>query len=506
MYFGPNRRRLIALLASLMLLFVASCGDDNGSGSSTVQDAGHLTDASYDVGEIGADSGVSIVRDKPLDLFVADDSGFEYEVAWENSGSLATSWLLDVTSGQWRSDEEVNRTTWRHDVILTVPGNATTDTALVIINGGDNDGGPLEQSDDAVKTAELVASLVRTPVVSISQIPNQPLTIVGEGEDMVEDDLVASSWHKAIETGDPTWSAYFPMARAVVRSMDAVQDHMAGLGTPVEGFVLAGFSKRGATTYLATAADERVIAMAPGVFDFLNFRPQAAHHLAVYGEPAPAVADYAEYNLLERVADPEAQILLETSDPYAYRDRFTMPKLIMASTGDQFFLPDAMQFYIDDLPGETLVRYVPNTGHGLTPEGQDLLDTIDPLVQWYKGIARGAERPTVSWTHDDGELTLTASTQPSTVRHWTATNDQARNFRIDVAGAIWESEELTSDSDSYTATVDAPAAAISRPVNTARPLSQVVDAMKNGSTKNSVSWCRHWAAKRTAACGMRSPK
>jgi PhoPQ-activated pathogenicity-related protein len=466
MYFGPNRRRLIALLASLMLLFVAACGDDNGSDTSTVQDVGQLSDVSADVadvGDVGADTddtGESIVRDKPLDLFVADDSDFEYEVAWEKTGGLATTYLLDVTSQTWRSEEEVNRTTWRHDVILTVPGNATTtDTALVIINGGDNDGGPLEQDDGEVSTAELIASLVRTPVVSISQIPNQPLTIIGEGEDMVEDDLVASSWHKAMETGDPTWSAYFPMARSVVRSMDAVQDHMSGLDQPVESFVLAGFSKRGATTYLATAADERVIAMAPGVFDFLNFRPQAAHHLAVYGEPAPAVADYAEYDLLERVADPEAQILLDTSDPYAYRDRFTMPKLIMASTGDQFFLPDSMQFYIDDIPGETLVRYVPNSGHGLTPPGQDLLDTIDPVVQWYKAIAGADERPTVSWTHAAGNLTLTASPQPTTVKLWTATNDQARNFRIDVVGDIWESVELTAEADgTYSASVDAPAA------------------------------------------------
>ncbi|QDG49189.1 hypothetical protein FIV42_00075 [Persicimonas caeni] len=462
--------RLLALLLTSMLL-VTACGDDSDQKPLQDQDTGVLADA----GDIGADaqqdaqhdagqdaqqdSGDSIVRDKPLDEFVADDSDFSYEVAWEKSSTVANSWLLDVTSGEWRSSEEVDRTTWRHDVILTVPKNADTTTALVIINGGDNDGGSPAQNDDEVSTAELVATLVRTPVVSISQIPNQPLTIFGEGEDMVEDDLVASSWYKAIETGDPTWSAYFPMARAVVRSMDAVQDHMDGLDQPVDNFVLTGFSKRGATTYLATAADPRVIAMAPGVFDFLNFRPQAAHHLAVYGEPAPAVADYAEYNLLERVADPDAQVLLDTSDPYAYRDRFTMPKLIMASPGDQFFLPDAMRFYIDDIPGETLVRYVPNTGHGLVPEGEELLDTIKPLVEWYKAIANDQARPTVSWTHDAGELTMTTSTEPDSVKLWTATNDQARNFRIDVVGAIWESQELTADTNGdYTATVDAPAA------------------------------------------------
>ena len=412
-------RRLLAVLVSSMLL--VACGDDGGHGSVDNQDAGGLADAYVDADAgADADAGRAVVRDKPLDQFVADDSHFDYEVAWDKEGAAAHSWLLDVTSQQWRTDQEVDRTTWRHDVVLSVPNGADTSTALVVINGGSNGGSLPQPGDDDISTIELLSALVGTPVVSISQIPNQPLTIVGEGEDMVEDDLVASSWHKAIETGDPTWSAYFPMSRAVVRSMDAVQDFMGGRGEPVDNFVLTGFSKRGATTYLATAADERVIAMAPGVYDFLNFRPQARHHLDVYGEPAPAVADYAEYNLLERIEDPEAQVLMDTSDPYAYRHRFTMPKLLMASPGDQFFLPDSMRYYLDDLPGETLVRYVPNTDHGLVPPGQDLLDTIQPLTAWYKAIVADEERPSLSWTHQDGQLTVTASPEPGTVRHATS--------------------------------------------------------------------------------------
>lgn len=456
--FELTARRLLALLLSLSLL-VAACGDDSGPKGSQPQDTG-LTDAAIDAGDVGADAadgGEQVTRDKPLDQFVADDSNFDYEIVWEKSGATADSFLLDVTSQKWRSDQEVDRTTWQHDVIVSVPKNSQSSTALVIISGGSN-GSPPDKSDDDVSTTELVAALVQTPVINIAQIPNEPLTIVGEGEDMVEDDLVASSWYKAIETGDPTWSAYFPMTRAVVRTMDAVQQVMADKDQPVDNFVLTGFSKRGATTYLATAVDERVIAMAPGVFDFLNFKPQAAHHLAVYGEPAPAVADYAEYNLLERVQEPGAATLLDNSDPYAYRDRFTMPKLIMASTGDQFFLPDSMRYYIDDIPGETLVRYVPNSGHGLVPPGQELLDTIQPLVAWYKMIVAGEERPTVSWTHDAGKLTMSTSVQPDRVRLWTATNDQERNFRIDVVGDIWESQELSADANGdYTATVDAPA-------------------------------------------------
>ncbi|MFW6053304.1 MAG: PhoPQ-activated protein PqaA family protein [Persicimonas sp.] len=198
-------RRFFILLLSTTL--VAACGDDAVDETSQNQDVGELADVYEDAPEADAagdadvgvdaqdggdqDGGEGIVRDKALDDFVADDSNFEYELVWEKSGAAATTWLLDVTSQKWRTEDEVDRTTWRHDVTISVPNNADTSTALVLINGGDNSGSPPEKNDDDVTTMELVAGLVRTPVISISQIPNQPLTIYGEGEDMVEDDLVA---------------------------------------------------------------------------------------------------------------------------------------------------------------------------------------------------------------------------------------------------------------------------------------------------------------------------
>ncbi len=36
--------------------------------------------------------------------------------------------------------------------------------------------------------------------------------------------------------------------------------------------------------------------------------------------------------------------MLEIIDPYEYRDLLTMPKLVLNSAGDQFFLPDSSQF------------------------------------------------------------------------------------------------------------------------------------------------------------------
>jgi len=57
----------------------------------------------------------------------------------------------------------------------------------------------------------------------------------------------------------------------------------------VDGFVVAGGSKRGWTTWTTAAVDRRVVAIAPMVIDLLNIVPSFQHHLAVYGYYAPAV-------------------------------------------------------------------------------------------------------------------------------------------------------------------------------------------------------------------------
>lgn len=395
----------------------------------------------------------------PLDAFVADTTGYHYDVLWEQGASGFQEAVLDVTSQTWRSSDEVDRTDWWHDVAIAWPDGAPTDLAIVVVSGGDNDPADRPAPDDgSLDEIEQVAALVNTPVISVSQIPNEPLTIAGQGGPRDEDDLVAATWDRVLETGDPTWSAYFAMTRAVVRSLDAVQDYMAARGTPIERFVVTGFSKRGATTWLVGAADPRVVAIAPGVFDFLNFRPQARHHLDVYGTPAPAVRPYAEYDLLKRIEDPEADVLLSTSDPYVYRDRLTLPKYVLASPGDQFFLPDAMRYYLTDLPGETLVRYEANTDHSLAQPDGDFMDTVLALTAWYATVRDGVDRPSLQWHLDGDTLSLTVDPAPASVKLWTATNPDARDFRREALGAVWTAENVTAASDgTFSATVPPPA-------------------------------------------------
>jgi PhoPQ-activated pathogenicity-related protein len=138
-------------------------------------------------------------------------------------------------------------------------------------------------------------------------------------------------------------------------------------------------------------------------------------------------------------ASAEYRRLMEIVEPYSYRDRLTLPKLLINSAGDQFFLPDSWRFYWDDLSGETRVRYVPNTGHSL--RGSDVGQTISAFLDF---IVEGATLPTMDWSVVDGEILVTTdpNTPPSAVTLWQVTNEESRDFRIDVIGENWTSTSL----------------------------------------------------------------
>ena len=53
-----------------------------------------------------------------------------------------------------------------------------------------------------------------------------------------------------------------------------------------------------------------------------------------------ATIDYYYENIFGRLDDPVMPRMTALIDPYEYRDRFVMPKLIISSTGDEFFMPD----------------------------------------------------------------------------------------------------------------------------------------------------------------------
>ncbi|MFO7974672.1 MAG: C45 family autoproteolytic acyltransferase/hydrolase [Candidatus Hydrogenedentota bacterium] len=175
------------------------------------------------------------------------------------------------------------------------------------------------------------------------------------------------------------------------------------------------------------------------MIDVLNVEHSMQHHWDAYGYWADAVGDYVDMDIMDWLHTPEFRDMMAIVDPYRYADnRLTMPKYIVNSTGDQFFLPDSSQFYFDALKGEKYLRYVPNTDHGLNQEA------IENVTAYYTAILTGTPRPEFTWSKQaDGSLRVETTTAPSEVRLWQATNPDERNFRLDSIGAAYTSSVLT---------------------------------------------------------------
>jgi len=376
-----------------------------------------------------------------LDDYVnAPDPSYNFTLAGEPVvGDGYKLYVFYMYSQQWRSLAEVDRIQWTHWMTIIVPDEVATDTGMLIIAGGDNFETPDLGATEVVIGAEIAKN--SASIVSVlGQIPNQPLYFADEPFPHSEDELVAYTFDKAMDTGDWLWPAYLPMTKASVRAMDTIQTVSSipeVASVPVRQFVVTGFSKRGAITWLSAVVDPRVRAIAPGVFDILNMDEQVEHHFSAYGFYSDALNDFVNYNVLRRVRTPEGQALMQVADPISYKERLTMPKFILNSSGDPFFTSDSARFYFDALEGENLIRYVANTGHKLETEPDNIEDAVTSLVSWYLGIITGTPRPTINWQHNDGHL-IVQSDQPALfARFWQAHNPTARDFRLETIGRSW---------------------------------------------------------------------
>jgi PhoPQ-activated pathogenicity-related protein len=377
-----------------------------------------------------------------LDEYVAaPDSNYTYHIeSVDDSEPNYTCYVLDMTSQAWRSSTEVNRTLWQHWLYVVVPATVSSERAMLFISSGNNGDDPATYIFGLLSG---IATYTNSVVSYLEQVPNQPLYFTDETHSRSEDAIIAYSWDKFLNGGDANWPAQLPMVKSAVRAMDTVQDFCA---SPQRGeitindFVVSGASKRGWTTWLTAAVDSRAAAIVPMVIDLLNMERSFRHHHAAYGFWAPAVHDYEEMGIFGWFDTGEMDSLLEIVDPYEYSDRLTMPKYMVNSAGDDFFLPDSSWFYFDDLSGEKYLRYIPNTNHSLENS-----DALDSLVLFYQAILTAAPLPQFTWTlEDDGSIRLQTVDTPVQVNLWQATNPTARDFRLTTIGDAWTSTELTN--------------------------------------------------------------
>lgn len=375
-----------------------------------------------------------------LDSYVESARGVaHWEVASTAEANGDTWVLVKLTSQTWRTPDEVSDPEWKHWVRICIPQKRRNNLGLLVISGGSR----REKAPNPVDALGVVlAEQTGSIVVVLPNVPSQPLAIDGTEEGRYEDDLIAESWMNAQKTGDTGWVLQLPMVQSAVAAMDAAEGVLRERGLePIEGFVVTGASKRGWTSWLTAAVDPHVRAIMPIVFDMLNMKEAMPHHYAAYGFWAPSLHDYAVRGIPEAMMRGENETLRTIVDPWLYRQRFTMPKFILNAAGDEYFVPDTAQFYIDGLPGLTRLRYVPNADHGLTGHPS----AVASLIAFHEAVAGGAEIPELTWKVADGELIVHASREPVRITAWSADNPSARDFRVEAIGEVWTPTPILPD-------------------------------------------------------------
>ncbi len=330
---------------------------------------------------------------------------------------------LKLTSQLWREF------TWKHQLTIIVPDNVQYEEALLFITGGSvKNGEPnMSKNDDELTLGLANISLKNSAVTCIiRQTPNQPLY---EG-DLVEDQLISYTLHNFKEDGDYTWPLLFPMVKSAVKAMTAVQEFTKKeLNLNVNQFVVSGASKRGWTTWLTGANDPRVTAIAPMVIDVLNMPVSLDYQVEVWKEYSIQIQDYTALEIPQQARSESGDKITKMIDPYSYRKNLTMPKMIFIGTIDEYWPVDAIKNYLDSIPGQNFIQYVPNAGHGLGDKKQ----TFQALSSFFSYTITKQSYPECEWDliENASKIHLNAMATPELLVDaivWSADSED-RDFR-----------------------------------------------------------------------------
>jgi PhoPQ-activated pathogenicity-related protein len=388
-----------------------------------------------------------------LDRYIAaPDPSYGYRLMKVVEGKGYRAYVLEMTSQRWRSSSEVDEPIWTHELTIVEPMEVKTSVGTLVVGGGSNTDAPNDRVSPLLVTLARDTNAIAS---GLQQIPNQPLKFADQPDGLIEDDLIAYTWAKFLKTGDDTWPLRLPMTKAVVRAMDTITSLCALQGTPVDRFIVGGASKRGWTTWTTAAADKRVVGFVPVVADVPNMIPNMQHEYEVYGRWPPSLDSYVKFGIVNWLGTPQLHALAEIEDPLSYFPRYTMPKLILNATGDEFFVPDSSQFYYADLPPKKYLRYVPNTGHSLSGAGGSIADTA---LAFCHSIMYGMPLPTLTWELQGPDTIVARSTvTPRTARMWEAVNPKARDFRIETIGKAFNYHDLKDQGDNtYVGRIEPP--------------------------------------------------
>jgi len=347
------------------------------------------------------------------DYVKAPDAHYNWKTTEQRQMDWGTLTRLEMVSQHWRDQF------WSHHLIVAQPREVRNpDIAFLLITGNGN-------GEKQVEWLKTLATRAGAVAAVITQVPNQPL-YNGRSEDA----LIAYTFDQYLKTGGTNWPLLFPMVKSAVRGMDTVQAFAAKESqSSIQRFVVGGASKRGWTTWLTGAVDSRVVGIAPMVIDMLNMKAQLQWAQKVYGRQSDQIDDYTAMRFDERQDEPAMVTLRSWVDPYEYRSRYTLPKLLLLGTNDPYWTVDSLRHYWNDLPEPKLIFQTPNAGHDLAGGSKEAVET---LAAFYEAIASGRAMPHLTWTRTEGpgkvRVDVRMDQSPVALRLWTA-NSRDRDFR-----------------------------------------------------------------------------
>lgn len=360
------------------------------------------------------------------------DNSFSWEIKEETSMPGLKAYGLMLTSQTWKDH------IWKHQLIVLVPDDIRHEEALLFITGGSNKNNQPNwtqtEKEKLLKGLVPVALANKAAVALIKQVPNQPLY-----NGLTEDALISLTLHNYKKDGDMSWPLLFPMVKSAVRGMDAVQEFAQDkLKKKISSFVVAGASKRGWTTWLTGASDLRVKAIAPMVIDILNMPVSLDYQIKTWGEYSEEINDYVKLEIPQSVHSESGNAISTMIDPYAYRAKLTMPKMIFMGTNDPYWVVDNIKNYYDDIPGQNLIHYVPNAGHDLGNGVQ----AFGALNSFFGLAIQDQSYPVCEWKVKQGKKGVQLEILPADNKVIDAvlwsTNSDTRDFRKQK----WSSQNL----------------------------------------------------------------
>mmetsp|Transcript_23927 Transcript_23927/g.48699 ORF Transcript_23927/g.48699 Transcript_23927/m.48699 type:complete len:548 (-) Transcript_23927:26-1669(-) len=364
-------------------------------------------------------------------------------------------YVLNMTSQKWLTTDSVSSPIQWHTVVVVVPDNLEPGNwANLIIDFG-LDHYPDENSTfdqeyimnrypgsrdiqnifvinnrtildykpelkRAVCKTGYLATHTRSVSISLFNALNEVQVFKDDPAHMLksQDLIKAYSWFEFMKYGgnEPERIMELPVAKAVVRTLDTVTDFTKGLPSgEVTNFAVVGLSKLGMATWMTSAIDERVKAIAPVALP-PGRRPTVESPRASLIDQSDSQDPYDKVSEWKLQYPAEFQRLMGIIDWGSWINQLTKPVLYVQDTNDAWFDGGiaGVGSWLPMLPVHARVLFVKAT------HGTALMAGLSGVAAFFRSQRLGEKAPQISYDLNSSSRTLTvrqvSSHTPSSVR------------------------------------------------------------------------------------------